>query len=147
LVDCVGEKREIRYDPFDVSHAYVMGKSGWIEAHSTYRGELAGRSEKEIEIISQEIAAIKRRTGISEKDGARLLGDYMFSLRNQETQLALERQQARDRELRSSDQETGLLAAPADSDGDRLLPAPPAEKPVKNPAKSTFELAFESIPQ
>lgn len=147
LVDYVGEKLEIRYDPFDVSRAYVIGKSGWIEAHSTYHGELAGRSEKEIEIISQEIAAIKRRTGIREKDWARLQGDYMHSLREQEALLALERQQARDRELRSSDRKAGLLAAPADGDGEHLLPAPLAARPVKTPAKSTFELAFESLPQ
>ncbi len=146
LVDCVGEKREIRYDPFDVSRAYVMGKSGWIEAHSTYHGELVGRSEKEIEIISQEIAAIKQRTGTRDRDWARLQGDYMRSLREQEAQLAIERQQARDRELRSSDRNTGLLTAPADGDGKHLLPAPPAAKPVKTPAKSTFELAFEALP-
>ena len=147
LVDFVGQRLAIRYDPFDVSRAYAMGNSGWVEAHSTYQGELAGRSEKEIEAISQEIAAIKRRTGIREKDRARLLGDYLLRLRDQEANLALERQQARDRELRSSDRAVGLLAAPADGTGAPLLPAPSAAKPVKTLGKSAFELAFESLSQ
>lgn len=147
LVDFVGKKLDIRYDPFDVSRAYAMGKSGWIEAHSTYQGELAGRSEKEIEAISQEIAAIKRRTSIREKDRAKLLGDHLLQVRNQETNLAHKRQKARDQELRSSDRPIGLLAAPLGSDADRLLPAPPAAKQGRNPGKSAFELAFESLSQ
>ena len=147
MADHVGEKLDLRYDPFDVSRAYVMGESGWLEAHSTFHGELLGRSEKEIEIISQEIAAIKRREGIRNKDNAHLLGDYMRCMRKKESLLSLERQQARDQELHSSDREAGLMALPSDEADTPLLPAAPSSKRVKTPTKSTFELAFEALPQ
>lgn len=147
LSDHVGEKLDLRYDPFDVSRAYVMGESGWLEAHSTFHGELLGRSEKEIEIISQEIAAIKRRQGIRDKGNAQLLGDYMQSVRKKESLLAIERQQARDQELHSSDRQAGLVALPSDDADTPLLPGAPSTKRIKTPTKSTFELAFEALPQ
>jgi len=145
LVDYVGRKLDVKYDPFDISRAYVMGNSGWIEACSMYQAELAGRTEKEIEAISQEIEAIKRRTGIREKDRARILGDYMLYLRGRESQLALERQQARDQELRSTDRDVGLLVAPTDDAS--LVLEPPAARATRAPRKSAFELAFESVSQ
>ena len=117
LLDYVGQSMPVRYDPFDVSRAFVMGRSGWIEAHSLYAHELAGRTEKEIEAISLEIDAINSRTGIREKDRAAALGAYLRTVREREANLKLEVQQARDRELCAADEGIGLLgAAPAYGD-------------------------------
>lgn len=145
LLDYVGQDMPVRYDPFDASRAFVMGRSGWIEARSLYAHELAGRTEKEIEAISLEIDAINSRTGIREKDRAAALGAYLRTVREREANLKLEVQQARDQELRSTDRDVGLLAAPAD-DGSLLL-EPTAARPGRIPGKSAFELAFESISQ
>lgn len=145
LVDYVGQDLPVRYDPFNISLAYVMGKDGWIEARSMYHGQLAGRTEKEIEAISQEINAIKKRDGIRQKDMARLLGDYFVRVREMESRLALERQQARDQELRLAYQDDGLLTVQADVTPPLLESSIAQTEPAAS--KSTFELAFAAISQ
>ncbi len=120
LVEYVGQNLPVRYDPFDLSRAFVMGRSGWIEARGLHAHELAGRTEKEVEAISQEINAINARTGIRQKERALALGAYLRTVRGREAALRIEVQQARDRELRSADEGIGLLGtAPANS-GDAL---------------------------
>ncbi|MDO8773406.1 MAG: Mu transposase C-terminal domain-containing protein, partial [Burkholderiaceae bacterium] len=153
LVVYAGQQLEVKYDPFDFSRAYAMGKSGWIEAISMHAGFLAGRTEKEIEAISQEIDQINKRDGIREKDRARALGAYLRSVRSRETVLAIEVQQARDRELRAADADVGLLGVPSDgrdNGSDNVLDfAKPAQDKVaqraapddvfENIAEQTFE--------
>ncbi|WP_197026561.1 Mu transposase C-terminal domain-containing protein [Hylemonella gracilis] len=145
LLDYVGQNIPVRYDPFDVSHAYALGKLGWIEATSMYRSELAGRSEKEIEAISQEINEVNRRDGVREKDRAALLGAYLQKIRGREAKLKLELQRTRDRELRSTDQDVGLLTGPADS-SDTLSPSP-LSPPHPSPSEPTKDVGFDSISQ
>lgn len=146
LVDYVGQDLPVRYDPFNISLAYVMGKNGWIEAHSMYHGQLAGRTENEIEAISQEIKATKKRDGIREKDMARLLGDFFVQVREMESRLELERQQARDGELRHAYKDSGLLTTQTDVVASPLLESSLSQtKPAAS--KSAFELAFASISQ
>ncbi len=138
LVEYVGRHLPVRYDPFDLSRAFVQGRTDWIEARSLHAHELAGRTEKEIEAISQEINAINARTGIREKERALALGAYLRTVRGREATLRIEVQQARDRELRAADADVGLLgAAPtyvADRQAIEQLPAPNPET-----AESTFE--------
>lgn len=47
----------IRYDSFDVSHAYVLVRGEWLECWSQYRALLERRTEREMTMISQEIRA------------------------------------------------------------------------------------------
>lgn len=145
LVDYVGQQLAVRYDPFDVSRAYVMGKSGWIEGYSMYQSELSGRTEKEIAAISLEIDAINKRTGIREKDRAAALGAYLMQIREREANLALAVQQARDRELRAADQGVGLLGSPAEagSSQSRL----PYEQTGMALSHSPLDTTFENISQ
>lgn len=145
LVDYVGQDLPVRYDPFNISIAYVMGKDGWIESRSMYLGQLTGRTEKEIETISQEINAIKKRDGIRQKDMARLLGDYFVRVREIEGHLELERQKARDQELRHAYQGKGLITAQAG--GEPTLLESPISKTEPAASKSSFELAFAAISQ
>jgi transposase InsO family protein len=120
LVEYMGQNLPVRYDPFDLSRAFVMGRSGWIEARGLHAHELAGRTEKEVEAISQEINAINARTGIRQKERALALGAYLRTVRGREAVLRIEVQQARDREFRAADEGIGLLGtAPANS-GDAL---------------------------
>lgn len=97
-----------------------MGRSGWIEARSLHTHELAGRTEKEVEVISQEINAINARTGIREKERALALGAYLQTVRGREAALRLEMQQARDREMRAADEGVGLLGTAPACTGDTL---------------------------
>lgn len=145
LVKFEGQELEVRYDPFNVSRAYVMGNSGWIETFSMYQGELTGRTEKEIAVISQEIDAINRRTGIRENDRAAALGAYLLRIREREANLALDVQQARDRELRAADQDMGLLGSPLATDSRQ--PKLPYEQTGKELSQSPLETIFENISQ
>ncbi len=145
LVNYVGQQLAVRYDPFDLSRACVMGKSGWIEGRSMYHSELVGRTEKEIAAISLEIDAINKRTGIREKDRAATLGTYLAQLRGREVSLALEVQQARSRELRAADQGVGLLGIPA-GDGN-CQPALPYELTGMALGSSPLDTTFENISQ
>jgi putative transposase len=113
----VGRDLAVRYDPYDISRAYAMGDAGWIEARSMYSRDLEGRTEKEIEAISQEVDAINARTGIRLKDRAAALGAYFRTVREREVNQALELQQARDKALRAADEGIGLLGTQAAASG------------------------------
>lgn len=143
LVGYAGQQLEVRYDPFDMSRAYVMGKSGWIEACSMYQGELTGRTEKEIAVISQEIDAINKRDGIREKDRAAALGAYLVQVRERENNLALAVQQARDHELRAADQGVHLLGNPTSSS----QPALPYDQSGVVLRQPQLDSTFETISQ
>ena len=120
LLEYVGQNLPVRYDPFDLSRAFVMGRSGWIEGRSLHAHELAGRTEKEIEAISQEINAINARAGIREKDRALTLGAYFRTVREREAGLRVQVQWARDQELRAADVSVGLLGTAPNNAGDTL---------------------------
>lgn len=143
LVGYAGQQLEVRYDPFDMSRAYAMGKSGWIEACSMYQGELTGRTEKEIAVISQEIDAINKRDGIREKDRAAALGAYLVQVRERESNLALAVQQARDHELRAADQGVDLLGNPTSSS----QPALPYDQSGVVLRQPQLDSTFETISQ
>lgn len=144
----VGSSPEVKYDPFDVSRAYVMGPGGWIEGVSSYAGTLAGRSEKEIETISTEINELNGRTGLRESERASLLGNYLESIRGREGVLAIEVQAARDREQRATYAEGGgLLNTPAEPDdkrdadgGSNVIPLKPDRPTKPNPKKMQHDV-------
>lgn len=142
LISYAGQDRDIRYDPYDVSRAYAMGTSGWIEATSMYASELAGRSEKEIEAISLQIDEINKRTGIREKDRAAALGAFLASMREREGTLAIETQVARDRELRAADEGVELIDVPS---GDETNVVELAQKRAgKSQRRAQHEIVFEN---
>lgn len=114
----VGNQCEDRYDPFDLSRAYVLCGHDWIEVTSGYASILAGRTEKEIAIISSEFNELNSREGIREKDRALQLGIFIESLRDKESSLALETQIARDREQEATYKGTGFHVPPPEQDED-----------------------------
>jgi putative transposase len=138
LVEYVGQNLPVRYDPFDLSRALVMGRSGWIEACSLHAHDLTGRTEKEIEAISLEINAINARAGIRQKERGLALGAYLRSVRGREAILRVEVQQARDRELRAADADIGLLGSAPTYAANTLAVE---QQPVQSlgTADSTFE--------
>lgn len=146
LTAYAGKELEVRYDPFDFSHAYVMGDRGWMEAISMYAGELAGRTEKEIEAISQEIDRINKRDGIRDEERAAALGAYLISTRGREANLAIALQRTRDQELRAANSDVDLLSIPlGEKDGTEVLSNC---APTDRPSGTAFdELDFDNISQ
>lgn len=141
-----GKELEVRYDPFDFSHAYVRGDRGWVEAFSMYAGELAGRTEKEIEAISQEIDQINKRDGIRDEDRAEALGTYLTATRGREVNLAIALQRTRDQELRAANSDVDLLGIPAGDSGDTVAPSVRAPS-GKSSGRVVDEIDFDNIPQ
>ncbi len=67
-----GTKIPVRYDPFDASVAYAYIHKRWVKCTSQYRDALAGRSEKEFKIATQELrrsrANLRTRQSLTAKD-------------------------------------------------------------------------------
>lgn len=67
-----GTKIPVRYDPFDASIAYAYIHKRWVKCTSQYRDALAGRSEKELKIATQELRRsrtnLRARQGLTAKD-------------------------------------------------------------------------------
>lgn len=58
-----GASVPVRYDPFDVSTAFVWLREQWVVCRSEYAATFQGRSEKEITSATQEIRARGKRSG------------------------------------------------------------------------------------
>lgn len=92
----VGTTVEIRYDPFDISRAYVYVNGCWQLCRSEYQALFERRTEREVATLSQEIIAIFKLTGVQRKIRASVLAHHMAGTRQTESVLL---QQRRDAEL------------------------------------------------
>jgi hypothetical protein len=103
-------KVPVRYDPYDVGHAYAFVKGSWVICHSEHYHIFRGRTEREMMLASSELRKRQSRSvGIS-KASAKQLAMFIASLESQEALLG---QRLRDIETKK------VLSA---MDGDRLLP-------------------------
>jgi putative transposase len=103
-------KVPVRYDPYDVGHAYAFVKGSWVICHSEHYHIFRGRTEREMMLASSELRKRQSRSvGIS-KTSAKQLAMFIASLESQEALLG---QRLRDIETKK------VLSA---MDGDRLLP-------------------------
>lgn len=96
-----GANVPVRYDPFDVSTAYVWLKDHWARCRSEYAAEFQGRSEKEIGVATQEVRARQLRGGSRRAVNSRMIAAYLREASVTEEGL---RQQSRS-------QDTGDLSA------------------------------------
>ncbi len=128
----VGKSLEVRYDPFDVSHAFVMGERGWIEGRSLYSDMLAGRSEKEIEQLSLEVGRNLSRSYARTLKKADALGRFHQQLNLTESALAAQLQATRDRIQRGAAGDDSVTDVPAnDVTNVRQLPSRRASSAVE----------------
>lgn len=70
-------KVSVRYDPNDVSVAFVWLKDHWAPCQSEMVAVFKGRSEKEIDIATQELRARNSRAGRRRVMNARLIAAYL----------------------------------------------------------------------
>lgn len=128
-----GKSLEVRHDPFDVSHAFVMGDNGWIEGISLYADRLAGRSAKEIEQISLETGRKLSRDYTRTQVRADVVGRFNQSLKATESHMASDLQATRDRMQRAAAQADDVIDVPP-SDVTNVVPFP--DKGLSNGAES-----------
>jgi hypothetical protein len=140
----VGQSLEVRYDPYNVGHAFVMGKTGWIEGRSVHEGQLAGRSEKEVAAISLQVNAINNRDYKRESDRALAIGNFLRGIRIVEGNLAIEIQAARDRELHASDEATDLLVVPSEMASNVV---PLMQQSTRAAKRAQRKVDFENMPR
>jgi len=99
-VEVEGTNVTVRYDPFDISVAYVYVAGQWRMCRSDYSIELASCSERELKLITEEIR--KRQRILHGRETVEITQKQLAEFRrsNQQTERILE-QQFRDLELRS----------------------------------------------
>jgi len=85
----------VRYNPNDKSVAMVWLKDHWETCQSEYADTFRGRTEKEIELITQEITAQNKLTGKRRAINAALIAKYLSGTRATEKLL---QQRLRDQE-------------------------------------------------
>jgi len=110
----------VRFDPFDVSHAYVLLRGQWLECVSQYRSLLERRSEREMAIISQEIRARFAQKSIHRKVRASDIATLLKGAHESEAVLRQRRRDAGRPEITSAEafsetSSSGICAEMADS--------------------------------
>lgn len=98
----------VRYDPFDISRAYVLIHGEWLLCRSEYAALFEKRTEREIFILSQEIRYLYIQHGIHRKVTAADMASHLTILRENEAVL---RQQRRDAERQVNELECDLAQA------------------------------------
>jgi putative transposase len=89
----------VRYDPNDKSMAVAWLKDHWETCQSEYADLFHNRSEKEIELITQEITAQNKRTGQRRTINASVIAKYLTTTRTTEKLL---QQRLRDEEKQAT---------------------------------------------
>ncbi|PZV08795.1 MAG: integrase [Leptolyngbya sp.] len=73
------QKIEVRYDPFNIGIAYAYARNQWVKCTSGYFSVLNGRTEKEVQLASEEVKKRKKQIGknteISDRELAQFLKD------------------------------------------------------------------------
>jgi len=87
----------VRYDPYDIGRAFACVKGTWIECISEHHARLAGRSEREMQLATEELRQRSRRHGQQFVFTAAKLADFLSSVEAEEVLLG---QRQRDEEGR-----------------------------------------------
>jgi transposase InsO family protein len=134
-----GKDLEVRYDPLDVSLAYVYADGRWCRLDSEYAAEFKHHSVKEVQILSEEILRRAKDSGERQKINARLLAEALLS---PDKESASYRQRMADEESRQGLEAAVAASAPwyqriVDPDppqaGAGKLPKQRKTKPRKDP--------------
>jgi putative transposase len=78
----------VRYDPYDVGHAYAYVKDRWVECISEHYARFKGRSEREIQIATEELRRRNYRHAQQFTITAAKLADFITSVEAQEMLMA-----------------------------------------------------------
>jgi len=88
----------VRYDPYDMGHAYVFLKDRWVECISEHYARFKGRSERELQIAAEELRKRNHRHSQQFTITAAKLAEFVTSVEAHEALLA---QRQRDSEVKA----------------------------------------------
>jgi putative transposase len=129
----------VRYDPFDVSVGYVYLKGRWRKCMTAY-DELAGCSERELQIIAEEVR--KRNRLVHGRRQVEVTQQQLARFRRENAaQETVLRQQRKDRETRAAltvlqGSSPGRLTAPPAQDRKAKAASPHSPDPRSNGAET-----------
>lgn len=88
----------VRYDPFDASIAKVLIEKRWVTCISTLRNQLAGRSEREIQILTNELKAQDTNHSRTFNITSKKLAENIIKAEGSNEKVALQRMKDLERE-------------------------------------------------
>jgi hypothetical protein len=97
-----GKQLPVRYDPYDVSRAYVYIRRQWVECRSEYHIQLAQCTERQLRIASAEMRNRNKMLSQRRSLSAKQLATFITSIEEIQSGLAARRlrlQRAKDREV------------------------------------------------
>lgn len=98
----LGKQVEVRYDPFDVGHAWAYIGRKWVECYSEHYAELQGKSEKLIRLIADKINARNKAHPFERRTvNAAILAEFLNGIDQDEKLLLQAMHDDESRELRS----------------------------------------------
>ena len=100
----------VRYDPYDVGHAYVFVKGRWVECISEHYARFKGRTEREVLLASEELRKRNRRHGQQFTLTAAKLAEFITSVEAEEALLDQRRHDEEARAVLSLMEGTGAHA-------------------------------------
>lgn len=129
----VGQSVPVRYDPFDISKAFVYLRDHWAECRSEYAADFQNHSEREIRIVTQEIRSRLKQSGERRAVNAAAIAAYLRCAAASEEVLA---QRKRDQERQLVHENTLALAPPT------ALAASPHDEPAAHDSWSNLTLTL-----
>jgi putative transposase len=127
----------VRYDPFDIGLTYAFVDRQWVECYSEYYKVLHGHSEREVQLVSEELRKRHQNHSGHFVITARKLAEFLESVELEEEILA---QRLRDLEGRSLHDPPERSAKPLVKITDSRRPSPATARTQLPPAAvSTFQ--------
>jgi hypothetical protein len=126
----------VRYDPFDIGVTYAFVDRQWVECYSEYYKVLHGHSEREVQLVSEELRKRHQNHSGHFVITARKLAEFLESVELEEEILA---QRLRDLEARSLHDPPERSAKPLVKIADIHRASPAARTQAPPAAVSTFQ--------
>ena len=128
-------KVAVRYDPFDAGTAYAFVNNQWAECHSEYYTKFQSHSERELQLVTEELHRRRKNHSSQACITAKKLAEFLESVENDEKILA----------QRLSDLETKSIysSSPTPPPG-RLAPVANSSEPSPKPLSTQDSLSYST---
>lgn len=120
-----GQVVDVRYDPFDMGRAMAYVKGEWVDCISYRPALLQGRSERELNVIAEEIRRNDQLHAAGRPVTQKQIADYLAGAQSDQVKL----QRLRDEAALAARQIVGMTAAEASALLDGSAPGPAAVAP------------------
>jgi len=128
-------KVAVRYDPFDAGTAYAFVNNQWAECHSEYYTKFQSHSERELQLVTEELHRRRKNHSGQACITAKKLAEFLESVENDEKILA---QRLSDLETRS------IYSSSPTAPPRRLAPVANSSEPPPRPLSTQDSLSYST---